>query len=136
MSEGAAAAFHVQFVTIFPEFFDSVLSTSILAKAIEREHVSVERFDIRGFATDKHRTTDDVPYGGGAGMVMKPEPAVRAIEAAMASHSGIPRIYMTPQGEPAEERRRATGRKKHAPKNCLAVEQKPKKALPNSTPCL
>lgn len=103
MSEDAKTPFHVQFVTIFPEFFDSVLSTSILAKAIEREHVSVERFDIRDFATDKHRTTDDVPYGGGAGMVMKPEPAVGAIEAAMASHPGIPRLYMTPQGQPFDQ---------------------------------
>ncbi len=97
-------SFHVQLLSIFPGFFDSVLGTGILAKSIERELVSVDRLNIRDFATDKHRTTDDVPYGGGAGMVMKPEPLVGAIEHAESLMPGLPRIYMTPQGEPFSQR--------------------------------
>ena len=97
-------SFHVQLLSIFPEFFDSVLGTGILAKSIERELVSVDRIHIRDFATDKHRTTDDVPYGGGAGMVMKPEPLVGALEHAQSLHPGLPRIYMTPQGQPFDQR--------------------------------
>jgi tRNA (guanine37-N1)-methyltransferase len=92
--------FAVQLVTIFPEFFDSPLSTSLMGKAIDKGLFEVDAFDIREYATDKHRTTDDVPYGGGAGMVMKCEPTVAALEAAAAARPGLPRIYMTPQGEP------------------------------------
>ncbi len=92
--------FAVQLVTIFPEFFSSPLSTSLMGKAIDKGLFEVDAIDIREYATDKHRTTDDVPYGGGAGMVMKCEPTVAALEAAAQARPGLPRIYMTPQGEP------------------------------------
>ena len=100
MSE-ARAPFQVDVLTIFPEFFDSAIDVGVIGKAIDRGSTSLRCTDIRAFATDKHRTTDDVPYGGGAGMVMKPEPLVASLEAARAREgaSQLPRIYLTPQGE-------------------------------------
>lgn len=91
--------YSVQILTIFPEFFDSPLATGVVSKGIEGELFEVETVNIRDFATDKHRTTDDVPYGGGAGMVMKPEPLVAALEHAESRAPGVPRIYLTPQGQ-------------------------------------
>ena len=67
-------------ITIFPEMFASPLGHSILKKAQEKGLVTVRLVDPRDFTTDKHRMTDDYPYGGGQGMVMKPEPLVAAIE--------------------------------------------------------
>lgn len=64
-------------LTIFPEAFESYLDVSILKRAIARKKISVHLHDIRRAATDKHRTVDDKPYGGGAGMVMKVEPIVK-----------------------------------------------------------
>lgn len=94
------APFQIHILTLFPEFFRSPLKTSILGHAIRRGHLDVEVTDIRDFATDRHRTTDDTPYGGGAGMVMKPEPLVEALEFARKGLSDAPRILLTPQGEP------------------------------------
>lgn len=91
--------FHVDVLTIFPDFFESGLNTSIIAKARERGLVDIQAHDIRAWTTDKHSTTDDVPYGGGAGMVMKPEPLVAALEDVRAKSPEMPRIYLTPQGE-------------------------------------
>jgi tRNA (guanine37-N1)-methyltransferase len=61
-------------LSLFPGFVESFFSTSILAKAVEKRILSYENVNIRDYATDKHRTCDDAPYGGGAGMVLKPEP--------------------------------------------------------------
>ncbi|RAL23140.1 tRNA (guanosine(37)-N1)-methyltransferase TrmD [Lujinxingia litoralis] len=94
----------VEILTLFPDFFTSPLQISLTGKAIERGHFSVRCTDIRDFTTDKHRTCDDVPYGGGAGMVMKPEPLVAGLEAARARHPGVPRILMSPQGEPFSQK--------------------------------
>ncbi|MBI4529664.1 MAG: tRNA (guanosine(37)-N1)-methyltransferase TrmD [Deltaproteobacteria bacterium] len=88
--------FHI--ITIFPEMFSSPLSHSILKKAQEKGMISVGLSDLRGYTTDRHRTTDDYPYGGGQGMVMKPEPLVAAIEDAR-QISRKPRvILLTPRG--------------------------------------
>ena len=76
---GPVLACHI--LTIFPGFFESPLGTSIIGRAIERDLLAVQVHDIRDWAEGKHRVTDDTPYGGGAGMVMKPEPIVRALEA-------------------------------------------------------
>ncbi|MBI3647329.1 MAG: tRNA (guanosine(37)-N1)-methyltransferase TrmD [Actinobacteria bacterium] len=70
----------VDIFTIFPGIFESPLRESLLGKAIETGLLDVRVHDIRGFATDRHRSTDDEPYGGGPGMVMKPEPVVAAVE--------------------------------------------------------
>ncbi len=85
-------------ITIFPEIFNSYSSESILKRAIEREIVEMKIHNLRDFTTDKHRVVDDYPYGGGPGMVMKPEPFFSAIETI--KKDGIPRrtIMLSPQG--------------------------------------
>lgn len=103
-----SASFSIRILTLFPEFFDSPLKTSLTGKAIEENHFDVQLTDIRDFATDKHRKCDDLPYGGGAGMVMKPEPLVAALEDAREGFCDAPRILLTPQGKPFDQ---ATARK-------------------------
>src|SRR5713226_3074313 len=71
---------HFTVITLFPGMFSSPLGHSILKKAQEKEKVSIRLVDLRDYATDRHRVTDDYPYGGGQGMVMKPEPLIAAIE--------------------------------------------------------
>ncbi|MGB4140029.1 MAG: tRNA (guanosine(37)-N1)-methyltransferase TrmD, partial [Limnochordia bacterium] len=63
----------IDILTLFPEMFDGVLGTSILGRAQSAGLLTVQAWNIRDFAFDKHRTVDDVPYGGGAGMVLKPD---------------------------------------------------------------
>lgn len=67
-------------ITIFPQMMDAVLSESILGRAREKDLVKTHVYDLRDFTDDRHRTVDDVPYGGGPGMVFKPEPLFRAVE--------------------------------------------------------
>ncbi len=67
-------------ITIFPAIFDAYFNASILKRAQEKELISINIYNARDYATDKHRTTDDTPYGGGAGMVMKVEPIYRAVQ--------------------------------------------------------
>jgi tRNA (guanine37-N1)-methyltransferase len=74
----------VDVVTIFPEFFDSPLHTGLLGKAGERGLVRVRRHDLRAWASDRHRSVDDAPFGGGAGMVMLPGPWFEALDALLA----------------------------------------------------
>lgn len=74
--------------TLFPEYFQSVLHSSILKRAQEKEIVSIECINIRDYTQDKHRVTDDRPFGGGAGMVLKVEPLDRAIQDWKARHRG------------------------------------------------
>jgi tRNA (guanine37-N1)-methyltransferase len=71
----------IDVLTLFPEYFTGVLSTSLLGKAIARGTLDVRLHQLRDYTTDRHRTVDDTPYGGGHGMVMKIEPLVRALEA-------------------------------------------------------
>ena len=87
-------------LTIFPEMFESPLRCSILKKAIDREIVDVHLHDIREYAEDRHRMTDDSPYGGGGGMVMKVEPIDRALSAVPLLDRDAPVVLLTPQGEP------------------------------------
>lgn len=84
--------------SLFPGYFDSILDTSLLGKAITDKTLLVDTVDIREYATGRHRQCDDVPYGGGPGMVMMPEPIVRAFEAHPLSDDGQ-RIYMSPRGK-------------------------------------
>ena len=85
-------------LSIFPEMFSSPFECSLLQKAREKGCIEIHVHDIRHYAEDKHRMTDDAPYGGGGGMVMKVEPIERAL-AALALPEHIPIILMTPQGE-------------------------------------
>ncbi len=90
--------FYAQLLTLFPEFFDSPLSCSIPKRAMEAGIVSVEAIQIRDFATDKHHKVDDSPYGGGPGMLMKPEPAVASIRAAREKQPDTHVVMLTPSG--------------------------------------
>jgi tRNA (guanine37-N1)-methyltransferase len=84
--------------SLFPEVFDPYLNTSILKRAQESKALEVRTHNIRDWATDKHHTTDDTPYGGGGGMVMKPEPVFAAIEAVLGTPPCCPVILLSPQG--------------------------------------
>jgi len=95
----------VAVLTLFPRLIAGPLAESLLGKAQEKELLRVRVMDIRDFATGKHRVTDDVPYGGGAGMVMKPEPLVAAIEAARAALPGARVVLLSPQGARFDQRR-------------------------------
>ena len=85
-------------LTLFPAMIDGYVRESILGKAIERGLLEVKATDVRDFAAGKHRVTDDTPYGGGAGMVMKVEPLVLAIEAARAQLPNAKALLMSPRG--------------------------------------
>jgi tRNA (guanine37-N1)-methyltransferase len=85
-------------LTLFPSLFESPFSATVIARAVSQRLIDIRIHDIRRFATDRHRTVDDVPYGGGAGMVMKPEPVVAAIEQAVEPGKKVRRIYFSPQG--------------------------------------
>ncbi len=86
-------------ITIFPGIFSSFVAESILGKAVENSLVRIVLHDLRDFTADRHRVTDDYPFGGGAGMVMKPEPIFLAVEAIKAEKPEAPVVLMTPQGE-------------------------------------
>ncbi|MDQ6959246.1 MAG: tRNA (guanosine(37)-N1)-methyltransferase TrmD [Mariprofundaceae bacterium] len=90
--------FYAQILTLFPEFFTSPLSCSIPKRAIDGGMVSVDCIQIRDFALDKHHKVDDSPYGGGPGMVMKPEPVVAAIREARQRHPDTHVVMLTPSG--------------------------------------
>jgi tRNA (guanine37-N1)-methyltransferase len=94
-----AAPFRVDVITLFPRMIDVPLAESILGKAQQRGLLQVIARDLRPYGEGKHRLTDDTPYGGGAGMVMKPEPLVKAIEEARAQAApGTRVILLDPQG--------------------------------------
>ncbi len=85
-------------LTIFPEMINPFLAHGIIRRAIEREMVSATSINIRDFAQGKHKVTDDRPYGGGCGMVMKPEPLAAAIRASKKRLPKAKTIHLTPQG--------------------------------------
>ncbi len=87
-----------EILTIFPGMFSSPLEESIVGKARDRGLILVRVHNIRDFATDKHQITDDRPFGGGEGMVMKPEPIVRALRAIVDNGPAARRVLLTPQG--------------------------------------
>jgi tRNA (guanine37-N1)-methyltransferase len=89
-------------LTIFPEMFPGPLGLSLAGKALQKGLWALEASDIRSFATDKHRTVDDTPAGGGPGMVMKADVLARAIDAAGTDR---PRLMMSPRGAPLKQRR-------------------------------
>ncbi len=93
----------IDVITIFPELFEPFRKLGVLGGAVEKGLLELEAHDLRRFTQDKHRTVDDIPYGGGPGMVMKPEPLVEAIEA-IAGRKGPERnarvVLLSPQGTP------------------------------------
>lgn len=88
----------IQILTIFPEVCRAVLGESILKRSQEKQIVELEALDLRNWTTDKHRSTDDAPYGGGPGMVMKIEPIDRALSELRKPESKV--IFLSPQGRP------------------------------------
>lgn len=84
--------------TLFPTMFDGPFGDSIIARALNAEIIQVQMHNIRDFAEGKHQVTDDYPYGGGGGMVMKPEPVFDAVESILGPEAACPVILLTPQG--------------------------------------
>ncbi|MDX8411211.1 MAG: tRNA (guanosine(37)-N1)-methyltransferase TrmD [Mariprofundaceae bacterium] len=97
--------FYAQILTLFPEFFDTPLACSIPSRAIEAGITDVAFVQIRDFTTDKHRRVDDNPYGGGPGMVMKPEPVVAAIRHARKMQADTRVVLLTPSGHGFDQTR-------------------------------
>jgi len=87
----------IDILTLFPELFQNFLNESMIGIAVKNKAITVNVTNIRDFSHDKHKTTDDYPYGGGAGMVMKPEPIFESIQSVREGEK-IPVIYFTPQG--------------------------------------
>lgn len=93
-------------LTLFPEMFHGFLNTSIIKKAHEKGLIETRLINFRDYATDKHRTVDDTPYGGGGGMVLKPEPLFRAVDDLIQEMGTCPPILlMSPQGERFTQRK-------------------------------
>lgn len=97
-------AFHATVLTLYPEMFPGLLGQSLSGKALARGDWALDCVQIRDFATDRHRSVDDTPAGGGAGMVLKPDVLARAID-----HAGEgderPRLLMSPRGRPLTQKR-------------------------------
>jgi tRNA (guanine37-N1)-methyltransferase len=85
--------------SLFPEVFQPYLDISILKRAIQNDLIQVRTHNIRDWATDKHHTTDDTPYGGGGGMVMKAEPIFTAVEDVLGAPPSCPVVLLCPQGK-------------------------------------
>ena len=104
----------IDILTLFPAMFDGPLTESIVKRAVEKGLVEIGLHNIRDYAVDRHRTADDAPYGGGAGMVMKIEPLAACIEAVLEANPAGRIILTTPRGKPftqgmAEELAREDG---------------------------
>ena len=89
-------------LTLFPEMFE-ILNQSIIGKAIEKELININLINIRDFSKDKHKKVDDTPYGGGAGMVMKPDVVYDAYQSIKDRNAKV--IYMSPQGKPLNQKK-------------------------------
>ena len=97
-------SFKATVLTLYPEMFPGHLSYSLAGKALERDQWQMEPVQIRDFATDKHRSVDDTPAGGGAGMVLKPDVLAAAIDA-VSEGDARPRLLMSPRGKPLTQER-------------------------------
>jgi tRNA (guanine37-N1)-methyltransferase len=97
---------HIDVLTLFPDYFTGLLDASLLGRARAAGVVRVDVHDLRGWTTDRHRTADDEPYGGGAGMVLKPEPFFAAVETLYGAVEDRPRtVVLTPRGALLDQRR-------------------------------
>ncbi|WP_152656413.1 tRNA (guanosine(37)-N1)-methyltransferase TrmD [Oceanobacillus sp. CFH 90083] len=97
---------HIDILTLFPEMFHGVMENSILKKAADKGQFSYRLVDFRDYSTHKHKKVDDYPYGGGAGMVLTPQPVFDAVEAVKKERASRPRVVlMCPQGEPYTQKK-------------------------------
>ncbi len=92
-----------EILTLFPEFFEGPFSTSMIGRACEKGLISISITQLRDFAEGKHQQVDDRPFGGGPGMVLKPEPLARAIRSVRQEKSHV--VYLSPQGKPLTAKR-------------------------------
>ena len=93
----------IDIITLFPELFETPLRTSLLGKAVANDVLEVRVHDLREYGIGKHRSVDDEPYGGGAGMVMRPEPIFAAVEAVASDGSHV--VLMSPRGRVLDQGR-------------------------------
>src|SRR3989338_125522 len=95
----------IDILTLFPGLFDSWISHSMIKRAIEKKRVTIQAHDLRDFTHDRHRTCDDKPFGGGPGMLLKPEPIFEAADKILKGKrpKNTRFIYMTPQGKPLDQ---------------------------------
>ena len=93
----------INVISIFPKMFDAIVEYGITRKAIDSGLLNLNLWDLRDYSGNRHRTVDDRPYGGGPGMLMKPEPLARCIDAATESVAG-PVVYLSPQGERLDQK--------------------------------
>ena len=98
-------SFSASIITLFPELFPGPLGASVLGRGLADGLWSLQTTQLRDFATDRHRTVDDTPSGGGAGMVLKPDILARAIDAVSLQGDERPRILMSPRGTPLTQKR-------------------------------
>ncbi len=104
----------IDVITIFPEMFAGFINTSIIGKAKKNNHIDIKIHNLRNYTTDKHRQVDDKPFGGGPGMVLKPEPIYRALSSFLKEKSEKEIIFLTPQGETfTQETAKILALKKH-----------------------
>ena len=90
-------------ITIFPGMFEPVFGVGVVGRAIERGLIELHAHDLRDYTHDRHRQVDDMPFGGGPGMVIKPEPVFEAVES-IRPHNAGPVVLMEPWGEPLDQR--------------------------------
>ena len=86
-------------LTLFPEMFSGPFDSSIIKRGKDKQLIDIEIFNIRDWAAGRHQVTDDAPYGGGAGMVMKPEPLVDCIESMKSRHPASAVVMTSPGGD-------------------------------------
>ena len=104
----------IDILTLFPGMFESFVSQSMVKRAIEKKIVTIRTVDLRDFAHDRHRTCDDKPFGGGPGMLMKPEPIFEAFEKVARQKDAGPKarrtrfIYLTPTGKKFDQKKAAS----------------------------
>lgn len=98
-------SFHATLLTLYPEMFPGHLGHSLAGRALERGDAVIDAVNIRDFATDRHRSVDDTPAGGGAGMVLRPDVLARAIDTVSPEGDTRPRLLMSPRGRPLTQAR-------------------------------
>src|SRR5437764_7845567 len=101
-SGGSAMTFRASVLTLYPDMFPGPLGVSLAGRALNEDVWSLETRNIRDFATDKHRSVDDTPAGGGAGMVLRPDVLAAALESVA---DGRPMLALTPRGKPLTQAR-------------------------------
>jgi tRNA (guanine37-N1)-methyltransferase len=101
----APSPYHATVLTLYPEMFPGPLGHSLAGSALESGLWALKTLDIRGFATDRHRSVDDTPAGGGAGMVLRVDVLAKAVDAALAEAPAAPVVALTPRGKPLTQSR-------------------------------